>query len=92
MPLSYDLNTLRSLQGKIQAIRCFIAQLLDKYWSFNDLLKKGIQFEWEEDYHKEFDDIKKYLLNPLIFIPPKEGVMFYMYLSSMNFTLGVMLA
>jgi len=50
MPLPHNVKTLRSLQGKIQAIRRFIAQLSYKCKPFNELLKKDIQFKWSESY------------------------------------------
>lgn len=92
MPLPHDLKTLRTLQGKIQAIRHFIAQLSDKCHPFNDLLKKGTCFDWGDECKKAFDDLKHYLLNPPILIHPKEGVPFHLYLLVTDSALGVMLA
>lgn len=91
MPLPYDLKTL-SLQGKIQAIRQFIAQLSDKCCPFNSLLKKGMQFDWNKGFQKAFDDIKQYFLNPHVLIPPRNAITFHLYLLATNFALGVMLA
>lgn len=92
IPLPHDLKTLRSIQGKIQAIKYFIVQLSNKCQPFNELLKKNVQFELEKNYQKAYDDIKQYLLNPLVLIPPKDGIPFYSYLLAIDFTLGIMLA
>jgi len=92
MPLTHYLKTLRSLQGKIQAIKQFIAQLSDKCFLFNTLFKKGTRFDWNEDFQNSFDDIKKYFLNPLVLIPPIHDVPFHLYLLSIDFALGFMLA
>jgi len=39
-----------------------------------------------------FDEIKFYLLSPLILIPPKEGEPFLLYSLARETTLGIMLA
>lgn len=92
MPPPHDLKTLRSLQGKIQVIHCFITQLSDRCHPFNDLLKKGVHFDWGDECQKAFEDLKQCLLNPPILIPPKVRVPFYLYLSAIDLALGVMLA
>jgi len=73
MPPHY-LTTLRSLQGKIQAIRCFIDQLLDKYHPLDELLKKGMVFEWNEKCQQDLNYIKHYLITPPILIPHRDGL------------------
>lgn len=92
MPPPHDIKTLRSLQGKIQAIRWFISQLSNKFHLFNALLKKGVKFNWSEGCQKTFDEIKQYLLNPPFFIPPRYGFPFHLYLLVTEFALEVMLA
>lgn len=92
MPPPHNINTLRSLQGKIQAIRCFIAQISNKYHPFNELLKKSMVFELNEKCQQDIDDIKHYLTTPHILIPPRDALPFYLYLSMIDFALGVMLA
>ena len=42
-----NLKKLRSLQGKIQAIRIFICQLTDKIAPMSHLLKKEVEFKWD---------------------------------------------
>lgn len=91
MPPPHDIKTLRSLQGKIQSIRCFITQLSNTCLPFNELIKKDVLFEWDEEYHKAFDDIKQYILNPPFLILLKQEVPFHLYLSAIDFTLGIML-
>lgn len=44
-PPPKNLKTLRGLQGRLQSIRRFIAQLADKCHSFQSLLRKGISFQ-----------------------------------------------
>ena len=42
-----NLKQIRSLQGKIQAIRRFIFQLIDKIASISHFLKKEFEFKWD---------------------------------------------
>jgi len=49
MPPPSNIKKLQSLQGKLQAIRHFIAQLSNKCKPFNKLLKKGIIFHWGKE-------------------------------------------
>ena len=46
MPPPKNIKTLRGLQGRLQSIRQFIAQLADKCQSFQHLLCKGVSFQW----------------------------------------------
>lgn len=91
IPQPHDVKTLIRLQGKIQIIKRLIAQLSYTFRPFNELLKKDAHFEWDESYQQSFNHINQYLLNPLVLIHPKDGFPFYLYLSAMNFILGVML-
>lgn len=70
MPPPKNLKQLQSLQGKIQFIRRFIAQLFDKYRLFNKLLKKNVDFVYNLECQEAFNEIKKYLMHPPIVIPP----------------------
>lgn len=92
MPLPYDLKTLRSLQGKIQAIHRFVSQLFDWCHPFNELLNKSMVFEWNEKYQEAFDEIKCYLSTTPILVPPKDSLPFQLYLLMIDFALGIMLA
>ena len=92
MPLPSNLKQLQSLQGKLQAIRRFIAQLFDKCKPFTKLLKKGVEYHWDKEQQDAFDEIKRYLLSPLILSPPRKGIPFLLYISTTETTLGMMLA
>ena len=59
-----NLKQLRSLQGKMQAIRRFICQLTDKIAPMSHLLKKDVEFKWDNKCQESFDKIKEYLLHP----------------------------
>ena len=58
MPPPSNIKQLQSLQGKIQAIRHFISQLLDKCKPFTKLLKKGTIFHWGKEQQDALEEIK----------------------------------
>ncbi|CAN6447828.1 unnamed protein product [Victoria cruziana] len=37
---------------------------------FNQLLRKGVRFEWGQQCQDSFDKIKNYMLNPPVLTPP----------------------
>ncbi|GLJ30928.1 hypothetical protein SUGI_0616090 [Cryptomeria japonica] len=92
MPPPSNLWQLRSLQGKLQSIRRFIAQLADKFHPFQHLLHKGVTFKWTEQCQSAFQALKEYLLSPPILMPPIEGKSFLLYISATEIALGVLLA
>jgi len=77
-----DLKQLRSLQGKIQAIRRFICQLIDKIASMSHLLKKEVEFKWDVKFQEAFDRIKECLLHPLVLAPYRHGEPLWPYVST----------
>lgn len=70
MPPPKNISQMRSLQGCLQSIRRFISQLEDRAQPFNKTLHKGVKCVWNEDCQKSIDQIKKYLANPPILMPP----------------------
>lgn len=63
MPLPSTLQKLRRLQEKLQSIRRFITQLVDKCQPFQHFLKKSVTFKWTNQCQEEFQALKDYLLS-----------------------------
>ena len=65
---------LQSLIGKINFIRRFIANLSGKIQPFNPLLKLKADQEFvrREEHQKALDEIKYYLVNPPVLVPPQK--------------------
>jgi len=61
------------LIGKINFIRRFISNLSGKIKTFSPLLKlKADQdFVWGKEQQLGLDEIKNYLINPLVLVPPQ---------------------
>eukprot|EP01018_Ginkgo_biloba_P014826 Gb_24854 [translate_table: standard] len=92
MPPPKNLKQLRSLQGKIQAIRRFISQLADKCRPFSHLLKKDTVFHWNRECQQAFEQLKHYLLNPPVLVSPIPRKPLLLYISATQVALGSLLA
>ena len=81
---------LQSLIGKINFIRRFISNLSGKIHAFNPLLKLKAdqEFVWEKEQQLALDEIKNYLMNLLVLIPPQQGKPFRLYLSTDRMVIG----
>lgn len=64
-----NLKDLRIIQGKVQVIIRFIAQLADMTSLFSHLLKKDKTFIWDEKCQNTLDNIKRYLTNVKVLGP-----------------------
>ena len=81
---------LQSLIGKINFIRRFISNLSGKIQSFSSLLKlkANQEFVWGEEHQKALDEIKHYLVNPPVLVPPQKHKPFKLYLSATCYWIG----
>jgi hypothetical protein len=55
-------------------------------------MKKGVPFQWDQACKNAFDDIKKYLTNPLVLCAPIKGRPLILYTVAMPTSLGALLA
>ena len=82
MPPPKNISQMRSLQGRLQSIRRFISQLADRAQPFNKNLHKGVKCGWNDECQQSMDQIKKYLANPPILMPPILGKPLILYVSA----------
>jgi len=77
-------SELQSLIGKINFIRRFISNLSGKIRAFSHLLKLKAdpEFVCGKEQQLALDEIKSYLINPLVLVPPQQGKPFRLYLST----------
>jgi len=73
---------LQSLISKINFIRRFISNLSGKIRSFSPLLKLKAdeEFVWGEEQQLALDEIKNYLSNPPVLVPPQQGKPFRLFI------------
>jgi len=81
---------LQYLIGKINFIRRFISNLSGKIRAFSPLLKLKAdqEFVWGREQQSALDEIKNYLANPPVLIPPQQGQPFKLYLSTDGMAIG----
>jgi hypothetical protein len=67
-----NLKKLQSLLGKINFVRRFISNFSQKVLPFSTLLKlkKDQKFVWGDEQQKAFDEIKRYMKEPPVLVPP----------------------
>ncbi|CAL2247879.1 unnamed protein product [Prunus armeniaca] len=85
---------LQSFLGKVNFLRRFISNLARKIRSLTPLLKlkDTERFEWGVEHQAALDDIKKYLSQPPVLMPPKRGKPLRLYISTSKGSIGCLLA
>ena len=69
----------QSLNGKIAALNRFVSKATENCLPFFQTLKKS--FEWTDECQKAFENLKLYLLSPLLLSPSKSREELYLYLA-----------
>jgi hypothetical protein len=67
------------LTGRVAALNRFMSQSTDKCLPFFKTLKKA--FEWTDECQQAFEELKKYLTEPPLLSPSKQGEELYLYLA-----------
>jgi ribonuclease HI len=85
-----NLKELQSLLGKINFVRRFISNLSQKVLPFSPLLKlkKDQKFMWGDEPQKAFDEIKQYMKEPPVLVPPQLDKPFKLYVAADTQTIG----
>ena len=69
----------QKLNGRIAALNRFVSRATDKCLPFFKTLKQA--FTWTNECEEAFQDLKRYLSNPPLLSPSKEGENLYLYLA-----------
>jgi hypothetical protein len=85
-----NLKELQSLLGKINFVRRFISNLSQKVLPFSPLLKlkKDQKFVWGDEQQKAFDEMKRYMKEPPVMVPPQLNKLFKFYVAADTQTIG----
>jgi hypothetical protein len=85
-----NLKELQSLLGKVNFVRRFISNLSQKVLPFSPLLKlkKDQKFSWGDEQQKAFDEIKRYMKEPPVLVPPQLNKPFKLYVAADTKTIG----
>ena len=88
MPAPRTEREIRGFLGRLQ----YIARLADIYEPIFRLLMKSQPTVWDDRCQQAFERTRKYLLSPLVMVPPTPGRPLLLYLSVSDIALGCMLA
>ena len=79
----------QKLTGRIAALNRFVSRATDKCLPFFKTLKQA--FAWTDECEEAFQDLKRYLSNPPLLSPSKEGENLYLYLAVSTTTVSAAL-
>jgi len=80
-----------SLLGRLNYISRFVAQLTTTCEPIFQLLRKDDAVEWTAECQKAFDQIKEYLSNLAVLVPPEPGRPLILYLTVLENSFGCVL-
>jgi hypothetical protein len=88
-----NLKELQSLLGKTNFVRRFVSNLSQKVLPFSPLLriKKDQKFVWGDEQQNAFDEIKRYMREPLVLFSPQLNKPFKLYVAADTQTIGLAL-
>src|SRR5213079_2526599 len=64
------LRDVQKLTGCMAALSRFVSRLGERAMPFYKLLKKQDKFQWTPEAQQALDELKKFLTNPLMLVPP----------------------
>jgi hypothetical protein len=70
------------LTGMMSALGRFISKLGEKGLPFFKLLKKSDKFEWTDEAALALEELKTFLMMPLVMIPPTPKETLLLYISA----------
>ena len=73
------IKEVQSPPGRLAALNGFISKTTDKWVSFFKTLKQA--FAWTDECEAAFQELKRYLSNPPLLSPSKEGEDLFLYLA-----------
>lgn len=79
------------MTGCVAALSPFISRLSEKGRPLYRLLKKSDSFEWTNEAHATFDDLKHLLSTPPILATPAEKEPLLLYITATNYVVRVVL-
>ena len=79
----------QKLTGRIAALNRFVSRAIDKCLPFFKTLKQA--FAWTDECETAFQDLKRYLSNPPLLSPSKQGESLYLYLAVSETTVNASL-
>ncbi|XP_039682835.1 uncharacterized protein [Medicago truncatula] len=91
MPVPKTEKQVRGFLGRLNYISRFISHMTATCGPIFKLLRKDQGVKWNDDCQKAFDQIREYLLEPPILVPPVDGRPLIMYLTVLEDSMGCVL-
>ncbi|XP_021658430.2 uncharacterized protein LOC110648488 [Hevea brasiliensis] len=91
MPAPQTKKEVRSFLGKLKYISRFISNLTARAEPIFKLLRKNNSATWNDDCQEAFENIKNYLSNPPILVPPILGRPLILYMAVLQVSMGCVL-
>ena len=91
LPLPRTQKKVRSFMGRLNYIARFISQMTAKCDPIFKMFRKHNSSEWDEECQKAFDNVKEYLTNPPVLVPPIQGKPLILYLTVHEKSMGCVL-
>src|SRR5438105_12713329 len=84
MNSSTALKDVHKLTGCMSALSRFVSRLGERAMPFYKLLKKQDKFQWTSEVQQAFEELKKFLTNPPVLVPPipEEPLLLYIVATS----------
>src|SRR5438105_838240 len=76
------LKDVQKLMGYIAALSHFVSRLGEWAMHFYKLLKKQDKFQWTPEVQQAFDELKKFLTNPPMLVPPMPEEPLLLYIAA----------
>ncbi|XP_071681660.1 uncharacterized protein [Lolium perenne] len=77
-----NLHQVQQLAGRLAVVSRFIAKLGEKALPFYSLMKKSEKFEWTDEAHESFNNLKKILSTSPVLVTPHEKETLLMYIAA----------
>ncbi|XP_059671149.1 uncharacterized protein LOC132316693 [Cornus florida] len=87
-------NELQRFLGQVGFLRRFISNHAGKTHVFSSILKlkETEDFQWANQHQEAFEELKRYLVNPPVMMPPIKKQPLRLYLSAAEESIGTLLA
>src|SRR5437868_2466149 len=76
------LKDVQKLTGRMAALIRFVSQLCERAMPFYKLLKKQDKFQWTPEAQQALDELKKFLTNPPVLVPPMPEEPLLLYIAA----------
>src|SRR6266540_7424408 len=76
------LKDVQKVTGCMAALSRFVSQLGERAMPFYKLLKKQDKFQWTQEAQQTFDELKKFLTNPPVLVPPMPEEPLLLYITA----------